>query len=115
MRQKRQMAAVMALFMALAACTLFQKDPVGASLLTIKTGYENSVRTAGRLYINRIITGEQLKAFAAEAQKFYTAYTVVVALHEAGKLPTGDAMIDQLSKGLTALEALLEGFSKKGS
>ena len=111
---KRRASAWLAVCVILfASCALFQKDPVGASLLTIKEGYEASVRTAGRLYINRLIQEDELRKFRDEASKFYVAYTAVVALHEAGKLPPGDARVDQLRLGLNALETLLNAFLAK--
>lgn len=104
------LAAIMLALMLAASCSLFQKDPVGASLLTIKTGYEETVKTVGRLYINGEIDEQQLRLFRTEANKFYLGYNAMVAAYGTHTLIANDAKLDQLKLGLTALESLVNAF-----
>jgi hypothetical protein len=90
---------------------VFESDPVGASLVTIKASYEASVRTAGRLYIQGLITEAQLRRFRDEANKFFVTYNKVVTAHAEAKLSTDDARVKNLKLSLTALEALVVSLS----
>lgn len=90
---------------------IFQSDPVGASLFTIKSTYEASVKTAGRLYVQGQISEAQLRKFRDEANKFYKSYTAIVTLNEERKLSPGDARIANLQLAVDALEALVLSFS----
>ena len=113
LRKTRALRVVLtALLFLLVSCALYQKDPIGATLLTIKDSYEATVRTAGRLYINRVIDETQLRRFRDAANKFFDAYNIAVAAHAAGNLTEGDARLDQVKLGLDALEALIQTFNK---
>jgi hypothetical protein len=115
LRKSRALRVVLtAMLFVMVSCALAEKDPVGTALLTIKDGYEASVRTAGRLYINRVIDEPQLRQFRDAANKFFQAYNIAVAAHAAGTLTDTDARLDQVKIGLGALEALLQTFSNKG-
>lgn len=89
----------------LSSCTLFQNDPVGASLLSIKNSYEATVRTAGSAYINGSITREQLDKFVVEARKVYISYNALVTIHDIGSLTNpDDPKLISLRSSLDALE-----------
>jgi hypothetical protein len=89
---------------------VFETDPVGATLVTIKDAYESSVRTAGRLYVNKQISEAQLRQFRDEANKFHALYTAVVAEHEAQKLSPENAQFKALQLAIASLEALVTSF-----
>jgi hypothetical protein len=91
---------------------IFESDPVGASLLTMKDGYEASVRTAGRLYVQGLITEAQLRNFVAKARQFHVSYTALVAVHEESKLTTDDVRFKSLTLAFNALQALVASFTK---
>jgi len=91
---------------------IFQSDPVGASLLTMKDAYEASVHTAGRLYVQKVISEAQLRAFRDKANKFYTSYNIIVALHAETKLTENDARFKNLVAAFDALQALVATFTK---
>jgi hypothetical protein len=107
------MSPVMLTAVVLPGCgmTIFQSDPVGASLFTIKATYESSVRTAGRLYVQGLISEAQIRKFRDEANKFYKSYTAIVTLNEERKLTDGDPRLVNLQVAVTALEALVLSFS----
>jgi len=90
---------------------IFASDPVGASLFTIKSAYESSVRTAGRLYTQGLITESQLRKFRDEANKFYRSYSALVTLNEERRLADGDVRLVNLQLAVDALEALLLSFT----
>lgn len=91
---------------------VFQSDPVGASLLTMKDAYEASVHTAGRLYVQKVISEAQLRAFRDQANKFYTIYNIVVTLHAETKLTETDARFKNLVAVFNAMQALVTSFTK---
>jgi hypothetical protein len=122
MKQVRAFALALALMTPVAGMTVlpgcasvggvFQSDPVGATLKTMKDAYESSVRTAGRLYVEKVITEAQLRRFRDEANKFYVAYTKVVAAHEEAKLSPEDPRVKNLQLLLATVEALVASFTK---
>lgn len=91
---------------------VFESDPVGASLKTMKDAYEASVHTAGRLYVQKIISEAQLRAFRDKANKFYATYNIVVALHAETKLTETDARFKNLVVIFDAMQALVASFTK---
>jgi hypothetical protein len=91
---------------------VFQRDPVGATLLTMKDVYEASVKTAGRLYVQKQITEAQLRHFRDHANKFYAAYELAVVLHEQNLLVSGDVRLADLQKLLDAVRLTVESFTK---
>lgn len=101
-------AGLIVLAVLLAACTLFQKDPVGATLYSLKIVYEDQVKSAGQAYLDKQITKEQLTEFVGGAKKFYESYQLAVNLHEANQLQNPDEKIAELRKGLDALQAALQ-------
>ena len=91
---------------------IFESDPVGASLITIKASYESTVRTAGRLYVEGVISEAELRKFRDQAVKFHKNYTALVALHAEGKLTNeSDPKLTNLIVALTALETIVADFS----
>lgn len=92
--------------------SIFETDPVGATLVTVKDAYESSVRTAGRLYVDKQITEVQLRRFRDEANKFHALYTSVVAAHSDRKLSQDDPRVANLKLAIAGLEALVSSFLK---
>ena len=108
-----KITVLLVILLLMSACQLYQKDPVGAALLTIKDGYEETVRTAGRLYINRFIDEAQLRLFRDQANKFYSAYNIAVDAYGKNQLVQGDSRLTQLQIGLDALQRLVDTFAAK--
>jgi hypothetical protein len=92
---------------------VFKTDPVGATLLTMKDLYEASVRTAGRLYVQKQISEAQLRHFRDHANKFHAAYELAVVLHEQGVLVSGDVRLANLQKLLDQVTLTVDAFTKK--
>lgn len=90
--------------------SIFQSDPTGATLLSLKDAYEASVKTAGRLYLNKQITEVQLRNFRDKANSFYAMYTSVVSAHAANKLTEEDPQVKNLKLAMAGLEALVSSF-----
>jgi len=88
---------------------LFQSDPVGSTLFTMKTAYEGSVKSMGNAYIAGQVNDAQLKSFVVEAKKFYTSYNTVLELHKANKLEDPVGRIDALQKSLDQLQVMVQG------
>jgi len=105
--------ALLTFLLVASSCQLYQKDPVGAALLTIKDGYEETVKTAGRLYINRIIDEPQLRQFRDKANQFFATYNIAVKAYGENQLIQGDKRLTQLQIGLDALQALVDTFAAK--
>jgi len=106
------MAAIILALALSAGCTLFQSDPVGASLYTVKTGYESSVRTAGALYLNKFIDDKQLNLFRVEATKVYNSYVAALSAHETGMNIPSEKM-DALLTAVAGLQSLAQSYSKQ--
>jgi len=94
---------------------IFQSDPVGASLKTLKDTYEASVKTAGRLYVAKQISETQIRRFRDEANKFYTAYTELSTIHDIAGIKEGDVRIEQLGALLDVLVNMVAVFSAQGA
>jgi hypothetical protein len=89
---------------------VFETDPVGASLFTMKETYEASVRTAGRLYVQKQITEKELRHFRDHAIKFHAAYELVVKAHAESKLSVEDPRVKNLKLLMASLEAVVASF-----
>lgn len=101
---------------AMTGCSLsiFQSDPVGASLKTTKDTYEAAVKTAGRLYVAGQITEPQIRKIRDEANKVYKAYAELATIHEVAGVKEGDVRLAQLGSLLDVLVNLLAAFSAQG-
>ena len=69
------------LALAVPACTMFQKDPVGSSLIAARNGYESVVRESGSAYKAGAISADQLKQIVALGRKFHDSYGLAVDAH----------------------------------
>lgn len=104
-------APVIVVPMVVQSCALYNSDPVGTTLLTMKDSYEASIRTAGRLYAQGLITEPQLRQVRDQGNKFYAGYQAAVAANEQRKLEPSDARLVNLRASLDALEKIVVALS----
>lgn len=67
---------VLILAIGISACAIFQSDPTGASLVTMRNGYEAVIQESGRAYQAGAITQTQLAEIVGVGHKFHDAYVL---------------------------------------
>ena len=91
------------------SCALFQRDPVGASLVTMRNGYESVIKESGAAYQAGAITKVQLGEIVQVGRKFYDAY--VLATNAYLLQAEGEAEKQRLEAA--RLLAALQGLARK--
>jgi len=82
-----QAFSLFVLFSLLTACSscatlnIFGTDPVGASLVTMRNGYESVITETGQAYKSGAINKDQLNNIVVVGRNFHSAYVLAVNAH----------------------------------
>lgn len=107
---------LLGLLFTITACTIFQRDPVGASLVTMRNGYESVIKESALAYNAGAINKTQLTEIVDVGTKFHESYTLAVNAHLIGDEQDSAKGQEQTAALLSQLEALARKyFAYKGA
>ena len=111
-KRNYQAFVLLVLFSVLTACSscatlnIFGTDPAGATLVTMRNGYESVIKESGEAYKAQAINKDQLNQIVAVGRNFHSVYMLAVDAHLLKNEPDSEKFRIQAAAALANLTDL---------